>query len=187
MNKFLIAFALSVILLLPTISEASSVNLMDGASVSVIGNYHGSTSYITDGLAKTGTQWSHQSVWWSGSDPYILIKLDGTKQIGSIGVQADSDDSYLVEYWNSDSKKWQTAYTVGSTKSSENNWLMGLDLRESPDLNITTDKIRISAISGDENHSISEVQLHAHTPIPFTFLLFGSGLGLLAFFKRRFC
>jgi len=173
----------------PAGASASSVNLVDGATVSLIGDFSGSTSsYINDGFVKTGTQWSKNSVWWQGTGAAIEITLNGAQKISSISIQADSNDEYRVDYWDAAANSWKHAFTAEVTKTAENSWLSGLDLRKSDEgLNIFSDRFRVSAVSGDNNYSISEVQAHsAPTPIPATLLLFGGGLGGVAFLRRKF-
>ncbi|WP_320170005.1 hypothetical protein [Maridesulfovibrio sp.] len=188
MGKLLVLLSVCLTLLVPGVCNASSVNLLDGASVSLLGDFSGSdTSYVTDGFAESGTRWSKDSVWWIGKGAAIEISLSGEQNIGSISIQADSNDEYRVDYWDSAASEWKTAFTAGVTKTSENNWLSGLDMRESGNvLNLTTDKLRISAVSGDGRYSVSEVQAYAPTPVPPAFLLLCSGLGLLTLFKNRF-
>lgn len=187
MYKLYLVAVTILVFSLSTTAQASNMNLIQGSSISLIGKISGSSSYITDGLADSGTRWSQDSVWWSGKKSYILINLGGTKNISSIGLQADSNDNYLVEYWDANSNEWKTAFTAEATKNEQNGWLSGLDLRESDiNLNVNTDQLKISAISGDNMYSISEVQAYAHTPIPLTFLLLSSGLGIIACTRRKF-
>lgn len=192
-NKYLniLIICAFIVFTFPFVSSASSVNIVDGATVSLIGNFYGSqSSYVNDGLVETGTKWSKNSVWWKGTGAAIEITLNGLQKISSISVQADSNDEYRVDYWDAAEDSWKHAFTAGVTKTAENNWLSGLDLRESGEgLNIFSDRLRVSAISGDDHYSISEVQAHAApTPIPAALLLFGGGLGAVAFLRRKlFC
>ncbi|WP_027722559.1 hypothetical protein [Maridesulfovibrio zosterae] len=184
----LLATCVCLLMLMPAISSASSINLVQDSTVSLNGKFHGKTSYISDGLVETGTKWSKKSVWWSGNSQSIEITLNGQQKISSIAVQADSNDAYAVDYWDAVENIWKHAYTAEVTKTEDNNWLAGLDLRESKSgLNILSDKIRISAVSGDDNYSVSEVIVNsAPTPIPSAIFLLGGGLGGLAFLRRRF-
>lgn len=189
MKNIFVLLAVSLFYIFPVTSSASAINLVEGATISINGKSHGYASYINDGVAKTGTLWSKESVWWSGLKPSIEISLNGKKKIGSISVQADSNDRYRVDYWDSSKNKWEKAFIAEITKTQDHQ-LSGLDLRESPKgLGITTDKLRVSAVSGDNHYSVSEVQAFSPTPTPapISIILLGGGLSLLFFFKRKHC
>ncbi|WP_432736556.1 hypothetical protein [Maridesulfovibrio sp. FT414] len=176
--------------LIPVVAAASSVNLVDGATVSLIGDFSGSkTTYINDGLVEDGTRWSRNSVWWKGTGAAIEISLNGQQIISSISIQADSNDEYRVDYWDSVSGSWQLAFSAEVTKTAENDWLSGLDLRESASgLGIVTDRLRIAAVSGDNLYSVSEVQAFGTpTPVPPAIFVLGCGLGGLAYIRRKYC
>ncbi|SME97373.1 hypothetical protein [Desulfovibrio gilichinskyi] len=180
---------LTLILLIPAVSQASSFNPLADSTISLNGFFmKGDSSLLTDGQVKEGTQWSTKSVAWLGLNPSIEIDLHGVTKISSLSIQADSNDAYQVDYWDKASSSWQHAWTVANVKDKEHNYVPGLVLRESgSDLNIVSDKLKISALSGDGMYSVSEVQAKGSpTPLPSALLLLGSGLGGLAFLRKRF-
>ncbi len=180
---------LTLTVLIPSVSQASSINPIADSTISLNGIFmKGDSSLLTDGQVKEGTHWSTQSVAWLGLRPSIEIDLHGVTKISSLSIQADSNDAYQVDYWDKSSNSWQHAWTVAKVKDKAHNYVPGLVLRESgSDLNIVSDKLKISALSGDGMYSVSEIQAKGSpTPLPSALLLLGSGLGGLAFLRKRF-
>lgn len=128
-------------------------------------------------------QWNNGSYWWD-QDPSInqapvhyTIELDGLFTLSRFVVQADDNDSYLLEWW--DGGAWQTAWAIPAVFS------FGLVTRDSGALGpITTDRLRFSATGGDNYYALSELQAYA-VPEPSAWLLMIAGFGLAGAALRR--
>lgn len=108
-------------------------------------------------------QWNNGSFWWD-EDPSVnaspvsyVIDLLSTVVVDQFRVQADNNDSYLLEYW--DGAAWQSAFAIGAVGG------FGLTTRDSGMLSpITTSRLRFTATGGDNYYSVSEIQ--AFTAVP---------------------
>ncbi len=116
-------------------------------------------SSLTDGtFFPETTQWDQNSVWWDENNPSsvgntITIDLGGTYTIDSFTVQADDNDTYRVQYWDSVGSSWVTAWDVPSVPS------YGLVTRSTIlGAPITTAGLRFSATGGDLYYAVSEIQ-----------------------------
>lgn len=90
--------------------------------------------------------------------------------------------------WDNTANLLKHAWTLGNVNDAD------INLHEKPDvfesglhLNISSDKVKIADLSGDDKNPAAELQVKATpTPLPSSLLLLGSGLGGLAFFRKRF-
>lgn len=130
-------------------------------------------------------QWNNGSFWWD-EDPSInaapvhyTIQLDGLFTLNRFVVQADDNDSYLLEWW--DGGAWQTAFNVPAV------FTFGLVTRDSGTIGaITTDRLRFSATGGDAYYGVSEIQAFAvPEPGAWALMLAGFGLAGAALRQRR--
>src|SRR5688572_14683582 len=71
---------------------------------------------VDDLFAPEFQQWNNGSYWWD-EDPSVndaavhyTIELDGLLTFRRFVVQADDNDSYLLEWW--DGGAWQTAWAI---------------------------------------------------------------------------
>lgn len=141
-------------------------------------------STVVDGVfLPENTQWDQGAVWWDergdNKNQSITIDLGGLFAIDSFIVQADDNDSYKLEYYDSGIFEWVAIppiYSYGMVTRPE------IFL---PDT-VTTTKLKFSATGGDGYYSVSEIQAFGkEVPEPTTILLFGVGLAGLAAYRRR--
>lgn len=117
-------------------------------------------------LAET-TCWLFGS-FWTGTSANIVIDLQGTFTISSAIIQADNNDTYLVEYQAPDNS-WNVWWNVPAAFNAG-----GVSTR--PNFNQTSRQtlptvsakaIRVSATGGDDLYAVSELQVFgpASTPV----------------------
>ncbi|VAX15001.1 hypothetical protein MNBD_NITROSPINAE01-1633 [hydrothermal vent metagenome] len=153
---------------------------------------------VTDGIFKPDEwQWNNGTTWWDTHNrpaAYVNIDLAGTFYLESFVVQADDNDAYLLEYWNLTSFSWATAWNVPNF--GNHGW--GLQTRPNDTNNserymlgtpITTTKLRLSGVGGDQYYSTSEIQAFGYktqdVPEPATLLLLGAGLMAGGLVRRK--
>jgi hypothetical protein len=146
-----------------------------------------SATSIADNAFEPENQiWNQNSLWWdedsavNSTKPSIEILLTSAITFDSFAVQADDNDTYLLEYW--DGSSWLSAWEIGAL------WDYGLMKRESGPLAapITTDRLRLSAVWGDGTYAISEVQgFLGAVPEPKTWAMMLAGFGVVGLFMRR--
>lgn len=149
------------------------------------GSSPSSAAAPVDGVfAPEGQQWNNGSFWWD-QDPSVnpspvtwTIQLQQAYTVDRFLVQADDNDSYLVEYWNGSS--WQNAFAVATS------CCFGLRTRDSGLIGpITTDQFRFSATGGDGYYALSEFQAFQAVPEPGTWAMMIIGFGVLGSVLRR--
>jgi hypothetical protein len=145
-------------------------------------------SSIVDGaFVPESQQWNIDSWWWD-EDPSVnaapvptTIHLNNQYTIDRFVVQADNNDTYLLEYWNGAS--WLSAWTAPAIPG------FGLETRDSGALTpFTTDFLRFTATSGDNYYSVSEIQAFgalAGVPEPAAWALMILGFGGVGAAMRR--
>jgi hypothetical protein len=132
----------------------------------------------TDGLPANGT-----------NVPTTLeIDLGGFFSISGAIMQADDNDSYLLQYHDTSNNTWLTLWNVPAISS-------GSGFRTRPNADqvtfqalgpIVTDAVRISAISGDAALGVSEIQLSGFAvPEPDTSVLIAMGASVTLSVGRR--
>ncbi len=144
-------------------------------------------STLTDGVFfAPGTQWQTDTVWWNGTSTVVEIALSDVFEIGGAIVQADNNDTYVMSYRDMDTGVFQMLWEVVPVLGA------GMRTRPNDDDNtavfafsqtVMTDTIRIQAVSGDNNYSLSEVQVFA-IPAPAT-AMGVVGFGAFAMRRRR--
>jgi len=123
----------------------------------------------------------------SGNAPTTLeIDLGGFFAISGAIMQADNNDSYLLQYRDPSTNTWLTLWNVPGVGG------VGFTTRPNADQTtfqslspIVTDAVRISAISGDPALGVSEIQLNGSAvPEPSPGVLIAIG-GLTTLVLRR--
>lgn len=152
----------------------------------------GPASLVTDGtFSPSQTNWQVNSVWWHEYDTLpprqIVIDLLGTHTLSGAIVQADNNETYVLEYLDT-ADAWQALWLVPAVDTN------GVETRPDPGNNATmfgfapvdAKALRISAgQGGDRYFSVTEVQAFTEVPAPATLPLLGLGLAGLACLRRR--
>lgn len=136
-----------------------------------------------NGSAKPdGTQWNNGSYWWdsvvTGASSYWTIVLDKAYDFSQFVIQADDNDSYLLQYW--DGSAWQDGVTIDPFGS------FGLQTRPAYNVNFTTDQLRFSATGGDGYYALGQIQgFVAGIPEPATWAMLLMGFGVIGRSMRQ--
>lgn len=168
-----------------SITAIGSIGVLRAGSPWGPGSTSTSLSSAVNGIFEPeGQQWNNGSFWWD-QDPSINqspvtweVQLDQAYTVDRFLVQADDNDSYLLEYW--DGAAWQSAYAVPFDFS------FGLQTRDSGTVGaITTDRFRFTATAGDNYYSVSEIQAFQAVPEPATWAMLILGFGVVGHALRR--
>lgn len=118
----------------------------------------------------------------------LEIDLGGFFSISGAIMQADDNDSYLLQYHDTSNNTWLTLWNVPALSE-------GSGFRTRPNADqvtfqslgpIVTDAVRISAISGDAALGVSEIQLSGFAvPEPGTSVLIAMGAAATLSLGRR--
>ncbi len=177
------------------------VTIVSGGSS--ISNPSTPVSVVTDGIFAPESTAYHSStgqsdaVEWlgatSGGAPatnlVLQINLGSNFKITGAIVQADDNDSYLLQYLNESTNTWQTLYNVPAVSVGQ-----GLTTRPNSDQMtyaavgpVVTDALRFSAVAGDGGYAVSEIEVQgvAAVPEPETYAMLLAGLGLIGFTVTR--
>ena len=149
------------------------------------GSTSSSAASPVDGLFQPEmTQWNNGSFWWD-QDPSVnqvemiwTVYLDQSYALDRLVVQADNNDTYVVETWTG--ADWVSVFDVPAVGG------FGLMTRDSGIIpSFTTDRLRFRATGGDLYYSLSELQAFAAVPEPATLAMMIAGFGLVGLGMRR--
>ena len=143
---------------------------------------------LVDGFPQPeGHQWNLDSIWWNGyTQPSnnIVINLAGLYAITDFSVQADDNDTYLLEYFGTD-LAWHNAWAIPTAGS----WGLTTrtDVLGAP---IVASALRFTATGGDGYYAVSEIEANGRkiSNVPETsssLMLFAGSLGLIGALRRR--
>lgn len=148
------------------------------------GSTSSSAISVVDGAFRPEqTQWNNGSFWWDStiSSPTngITINLSQTMRFDQFVVQADDNDSYLIEWW--DGSAWQNAWAIPAV------YQYGLITRNSGPLasSFTTNRLRFTATGGDGYYAVSEIQAFGAVPEPATWGMLILGFGAIGAGMRQ--
>lgn len=206
MTMKLPGFLLFIALAVPSATSwALPVNVAQGAPVTLVGVYGvitanwpfwpdstvypvAAASTLTDGVFRpASTEWQDGTVWWDDQNRpsagnYVEVDLGGMHTLMEFVVQADNNDTYRLQYFDTISSSWLIAWDIPAVGG------YGMQTRTSPIVSLTTDKLRFFATGGDHYYSVSEIQAfenQAAVPEPSTVLLVSAGLVGLGVWGRK--
>jgi hypothetical protein len=167
-------------------NPSTSLSVIDNGVFLPESTAYGSSTAIAGAVEWTTTDGGQVG---SGNAPTTLeIDLGGFFAISGAIMQADNNDSYLLQYRDPSTNTWLTLWTVPGVAG------FGFTTRPNPDQTtfqplgpIVTDAVRISATSGDSALGVSEIQLNGTAvpePAP-TILLALGGLTTFALLRLR--
>lgn len=205
-HRFKLAFASAVVglagLTAAGHSVAASVNVLPAnwSAITMSGNFGvlrsalwapgslADADSIVDGnFVAAGATWNIGTWWWDATSSVnpnpvsTTIFMSSAFSLDRFVLQGDNNDVYRIDWW--DGAAWLPAYTAPLAAGA------GMRTRDSGLLApITTDRLRITAVSGDNYYSISEIQAFGTAtviPVPGALLLFATGIGAFGALARR--
>ena len=143
------------------------VNVALGKPVSVVTGSAGGAllSTLTDGVfLPSGTDAQLGTVWWTASlATEIEVNLNELHTLSGITLQADSNDAYRVSFRDPQSGTWNSVWTTPPAATGATGMQSRPNARDNNAVYfvgpITTDRVRVQAVSGDGTYSVSEIVL----------------------------
>lgn len=153
-----------------------------------------STAYGSSAAIAGSVEWGTTDGQPAGSNntPTTLeIDLGGFFAISGAIIQADNNDSYLLQYRDPSTNTWLTLWSIASVNA------FGFTTRPNADQvtfqpvgPVITDAVRISATSGDTALGVSELQLNGSAvpePSPMVLIVIGGVMSLAVVQFRKRC
>jgi hypothetical protein len=149
-------------------------------------------AFALDGQFPPERQWWQQdTAWWNGLSDSVIYTLDGPVMISGLTVSLDNNDSYVIEA-STNGNDWQTLMFVGASSGTVG---FGMDTFSSfaahPQFDSSSvftaamaSQIRITAVDGDTQNSVGELQVTA-IPEPSLALLLALGIPAMLMLKCR--
>ena len=145
-------------------NPSTSLSVIDNGVFLPESTAYGSSTAIANAVEWTTTDGQPPG---AGNAPTTIeIDLGGFFAISGAIMQADNNDSYLLQYRDPSTNTWLTLWTVPGVAG------FGFTTRPNADQTtfqslspVVTDAVRISAISGDPALGVSELQLNG-TAVP---------------------
>jgi subtilase family serine protease/methionine-rich copper-binding protein CopC/type 1 glutamine amidotransferase len=141
---------------------SSTVTRLSGST------YGTSLSTLVDGVFRPrGTAWYDGTVYWSDIGTQIELALASPETIDGARVQADNNDAYQLDWYDASDGTWKPLWTVPNYSDRGISGMItrpDYPLTDSDEFHalaepVTTDKLRLRAVSGDGSYSVSEIQL----------------------------
>ncbi|MCA9320806.1 MAG: hypothetical protein KDB53_08730, partial [Planctomycetes bacterium] len=109
------------------------------------------------------------TIWWNGTATTLEIDLGGVHYLDSGIAQGDDNDAYLLQYHRLSDDTWQTLWNIPNYDP----FGAGMQTRPNPSNDgerfyfgtpVSTDRVRVKAVSGDGAYSLSELQVFVTAP-----------------------
>lgn len=167
--------------------------LRDGSQWAPTATPPADPSTLTDGsFLPEATLWTSGTIWWDAFLPRsennsLIVDLGSVLRLDRVRLQADDNDTYLVDFRTGTSGPWSSLLTFDPLGS------YGMVTRPEQSLGVVEARqVRVrgsngaSGQAGDSYYSVSELEVFASTvPEPGPFALVAGGVALAGAVVRR--
>lgn len=125
---------------------------------------------LQDGVFQPrGGFWTVGTVYWNGLEPELEINFGEPQTLTGLRVQADNNDTYQLDWLDPSDQSWKPLWQVENYSSRTSGGMItrpDYPLTDPDPFHIlaqpvTTDRVRIRAVTGDGSYSLSEIQFLA--------------------------